>query len=945
MKVYMRQKASPGVGGIARVLDGMTKHLPVEFVDTMEQADVVHSHIALFEHVPYDKPLVVSSHGMLWHEDKWGTKGAWKVNQACVEGYLQADVVTAPSHFVANAVARHTLVNAKVVHHGIDVEEWEPRADTGGYILWNKSRADAACTPLPLMLLAERAPGIKFVSTFGTQTPNVDVIGHQEYDDMKEWVLNAGVYLVTPKESGGPCFGVLEAMAAGVPVLSWNYGGTAEVVQHTETGYLAQPGNYDDLLSGLHYCINNRSRMGANARQFVVDNFQWKDVVGGYLNAYELAIKKQSYKTTVSVIVPCYNLGKYLTRCVDSVLAQTYQDLEVIIVNDASTDDTDATARELLKKDSRVRYVNNIENRHVADARNLGITHSSGRYILPLDADDALFPNALADMVGVLNNKREIQMASGKLILFHESDMAMDNGQGGAWPNNADPKLQLQGHNRLPYASMYRRSVWEDTGGYRRRIRTGIEDADFWTRAFSYGRKAEIIDYPTLKYTIREQSLSRENPSKASDWLGWFPWAYDENLQPMGMGEAPAWSYNPPKVSVVIPVGPGHEHHIQTCVDSVIASTFHEWEIVLVNDTGKKWFDDNGESLSFYTNGLSLATVVDKDTSEGVIVARNRGIDAAKASRVVFLDVDDVLQPEALGIMYAAHRQTEGWLYGDWYHLVDGNLVYNEAPDWSTERFAEQSLAPITGIYSKADLMEVGGFSEDTPGWEDWELQLKLVELGICGTRIAYPLIVYHMDLGWRREDNFSRQEDIVQYIQQKHDLERLRKHMACKRCGGKRTVVPAVKNSKDATTVSTTTLIYTGSIPQKRTFKSKVRGSQYRVQRGKPFSVHAVDVETFLRRPGFEVYKSKEPAAPTAPTQPLVSAAPTKVVEPVVTKPTSMDNLDLPPEVITMLVKKFNNILELQAAEDNQILTISGIGPKRLKQIREAVATWESLS
>jgi len=94
---------------------------------------------------------------------------------------------------------------------------------------------------------------------------------------------------------------------------------------------------------------------------------------------------------TVSVIVPCYNQGIYLDEAIQSVLGQTYQDFEIIIVDDGSDDGLTGLTNDLLRDYRRKRTrVIRTENRGVVSARNTAISHARGKYILPLDADDRI---------------------------------------------------------------------------------------------------------------------------------------------------------------------------------------------------------------------------------------------------------------------------------------------------------------------------------------------------------------------------------------------------------------------------------------------------------------------------------------------------------------------------------------------------------------------------
>ena len=97
-------------------------------------------------------------------------------------------------------------------------------------------------------------------------------------------------------------------------------------------------------------------------------------------------------KPLISVIVPCYNQAQYLDEALQSVLSQTYQHWECIIVNDGSLDDTEELTNKWLAKDNRFRYLYK-ENRGLSSARNYGIENAAGEFILPLDADDKIAAN------------------------------------------------------------------------------------------------------------------------------------------------------------------------------------------------------------------------------------------------------------------------------------------------------------------------------------------------------------------------------------------------------------------------------------------------------------------------------------------------------------------------------------------------------------------------
>ena len=103
----------------------------------------------------------------------------------------------------------------------------------------------------------------------------------------------------------------------------------------------------------------------------------------------------------VSIIVPVYNTGEYLAPCVESLIAQTYQNIEIILVNDGSTDGSGAVCDEFSRRDERVKVVHQ-KNSGVSAARNAGLERASGTFLTFVDSDDLLVPHALETALGYL---------------------------------------------------------------------------------------------------------------------------------------------------------------------------------------------------------------------------------------------------------------------------------------------------------------------------------------------------------------------------------------------------------------------------------------------------------------------------------------------------------------------------------------------------------------
>jgi glycosyltransferase involved in cell wall biosynthesis len=210
----------------------------------------------------------------------------------------------------------------------------------------------------------------------------------------------------------------------------------------------------------------------------------------------EFAFVQDPLVPAVSVVIPCYGQADYLADAVTSVVGQTFTDWEIVIVDDGSPDDVARVASDLIAAhpQHRIRLLRQ-PNAGVAAARNAAIETSKGRYILPLDADDEVDPTMLAKTTSLLEGDRRIAIAYTDVQQF---------GEGGELIQAAeyDP-ARLPEANQLSYCSLYRREVWEATGGYSPNMTWGHEDWDFWVGAAECGYRARRIPEPLLRYRIR----------------------------------------------------------------------------------------------------------------------------------------------------------------------------------------------------------------------------------------------------------------------------------------------------------------------------------------------------------------------------------------------------------------------------------------------------------
>lgn len=911
MKLYLQptfRGDDRGEGGIRRIVEAQHLYLPehgFEFVDTIDEADVIATHGGYTLPVPTGKPWIVHTHGLYWAEYRW-PKWCHDLNAQVIDGIRKADYVTSPSDWVAYAIGRGMWMPTSVLWSGVDVEDWT-QEENRGYVLWNKSRADPVCDPRPVNKLASILTDITFVTSFGEATPNVTVTGRVPYQNAKALLSHAGVYLCTTRETFG--IGTLEAMASGIPVVGWRWGGQREFIEDGVNGMLVEPGDYDALALAVRWAVENRDQVGAAARQLVVDRFQWKHLMKDYADLYKGAYQAMEDRFTapkVSVVIPSYNLGRYLPDAVRSVQAQTMEDWEIVIVDDASTDDSLDIASELYLTDSRIRVIRNEENLYLAGALNKGIEEAWGRYIVPLDADNMLAPDCLETLSRALDGDRGIDIAYGACRFVQEDGTTPDYsvGQDGisGWPRDFSFRHQVQERNQIPSTSMYRRKVWERSGGYRRRFRTA-EDADYWTRASSLGfAPRRVTNKVTLIYRQRVDSMSRieEKPH----WASWYPWSRLHRLVPFGVAERPPHTLNgglewhvpsgePARITVVIPVGPGHEGYLVDAIDSVEAQTYRSWNCIVVNDTG--------EMLT--TKLPPWVKLLNTDGMKGPAHARNRGIAASTTELFVPLDADDYLQADALLAMLEIYDVQGGYVYPAWYDLKDGGEDVYVPLEWDALNLIKRgAIHAVTALYEKAHWAEVQGFDEQLSHWEDWDFQIKLAYNGVCGTLVPRALFSYRKETGLRRESMAASFEEGKAAILEKwsalwngtEDL--MAKCGGCPGGGGGVGVAPIrqqqlleVREMGASDRTDLATLEYIGIQPSTRTFLGRPSGQKYRFGANPGHRIKlifATDVPHFqgLTESGKPCFRLAEATTVGAPSSPVMEAQ--TVASPVVGVP-----------------------------------------------------------
>lgn len=203
----------------------------------------------------------------------------------------------------------------------------------------------------------------------------------------------------------------------------------------------------------------------------------------------------------VTVIIPCYNQGLYLYDCIMSVVNQTYKNIEIIVVDDGSTDiDTKKVLKELEVYKNII--VIRIKNGGVANARNIAIEISKGKYILPLDADDKIHSEYIESCLKVFNKKKNIDVVHCITRYFGDIDCIFILGK-------AIKKNMLK-QNRVICSAMFRKSDFYECGKYNTNMKYGYEDWDFWLNFVENNKRFYRINKVLFFYRKKHISRSSE---------------------------------------------------------------------------------------------------------------------------------------------------------------------------------------------------------------------------------------------------------------------------------------------------------------------------------------------------------------------------------------------------------------------------------------------------
>jgi glycosyltransferase involved in cell wall biosynthesis len=204
----------------------------------------------------------------------------------------------------------------------------------------------------------------------------------------------------------------------------------------------------------------------------------------------------KSYK--VSIVIPCFNHGEFLPEAVASVTRIGRDDVELIVVDDGSTDER--ARKEMDALPAQGIKVILQENMGLAAARNAGILASQGEYLFPLDADDRLRSGWIDRGIGILDSDQRVGVVYGDTQCFGTHT--------DRWHVGPFDTERLLHWNFIHASALYRRSVWEQNSGYDGTMPVqGLEDWDFWLGTLQHGWRFSYVPEVFFEYRRNERSM------------------------------------------------------------------------------------------------------------------------------------------------------------------------------------------------------------------------------------------------------------------------------------------------------------------------------------------------------------------------------------------------------------------------------------------------------
>jgi glycosyltransferase involved in cell wall biosynthesis len=400
----------------------------------------------------------------------------------------------------------------------------------------------------------------------------------------------------------------------------------------------------------------------------------------------------------VSVLVPVYQGERYLADALDSIFAQGYEPLEVIVVDDGSTDRSAEIARSY-----PVRYLRQ-ENAGIAAARNAAIDAAEGEIVAFLDADDVWLPGGLEKRVSHLLSHPDVSYVVSRMEVFLEAG------------NDRPPWIQQdfldEPQNGLLQTFVARRDVFDRVGPFDTQFAIS-EDMDWFARAKDRGVRCDMLDEVCARYRLHGESTTHRQGGSVMPTL----------LR--ALRGSIARRRDAPRVSVIIPVYNG-ERYLTQAIESVLAQTSPPFEVIVVDDGST---DGSASVAERYAPRVK----VHSQPNAGIGATRNRGVALAQGELIAFLDADDLWSPRKLELQLAALARDPApdFVLGHVEQFIQPGLDPVAAARIDCPSGLQPGYLPGAALIRREALDRVGPFREDLRVGEFVDWMARAREIGL----------------------------------------------------------------------------------------------------------------------------------------------------------------------------------------------------------------------
>ena len=374
---------------------------------------------------------------------------------------------------------------------------------------------------------------------------------------------------------------------------------------------------------------------------------------------------KPQHEPKVSVVMPVYNRSDLVERAINTILYQTFQDFEFIIVDDGSTDATPDILKKYAKQDPRVRIITNPKNCGIACARNRGNDAAKGKYIVVMDSDDIVYPKLIEAEYDYMEKNPHIVM------VYSQKSILKEDGKNKRL--RTYPRMDILRTN-TPWnvGNMFRRDFIQNNHIRYDEKLIASEDYDFWAQIMIKGGQigflkesfvaVRIHSSNSEKYYAQMKENSYAVADKILDFFGvphniqndvcqvarYFKYLRQSYFTSQEVAEYERFACgelkkNQPDVSIIISTYNYADYLLQT-IDSVLKSTHSSFEIIVIDDGST---DNTIDILEKYRGKDSRIKVLSQ-SNQGLSVARNNALQVAQGRYVWFVDSDDWIEPNAI---------------------------------------------------------------------------------------------------------------------------------------------------------------------------------------------------------------------------------------------------------------------------------------------------------